>query len=147
MVCGHHLQNLSFVGSVMLIAYYFHLLSIPLQQKHVKLIVGQCWVLLGQFHCTEVWLAWSNIELFGYSFFLLNSVPFLFDFLSSYCYLLPAVSNHRKVIQKNIILNTNTAKWLYSILRQIKMCTNKCEYSDENNKMKWTGKYQKIIET
>uniref|UniRef100_A0A4W5JRD4 SET binding factor 2 n=2 Tax=Hucho hucho TaxID=62062 RepID=A0A4W5JRD4_9TELE len=38
-VCGHHLQNHSFIGGVLLIAYNFHLLSIPFAQQHVKFIV------------------------------------------------------------------------------------------------------------
>ena len=40
MVCGRHLQNHSFIEGVLLIAYNFHLLSIPFAQQHVKCIVS-----------------------------------------------------------------------------------------------------------
>uniref|UniRef100_A0A4W5Q6C6 Geminin coiled-coil domain containing n=1 Tax=Hucho hucho TaxID=62062 RepID=A0A4W5Q6C6_9TELE len=48
-VCGHHLQNHSFIGGVLLIAYNLHLLSIPFAQQHVKFIVNQCCFLSGQY--------------------------------------------------------------------------------------------------
>lgn len=54
MVCGPHLQNHSFIGGVLLIAYNFHLLSIPFAQQHVEFIVNQCCFLSGQFDFTEV---------------------------------------------------------------------------------------------
>ena len=54
MVFGHHLPNHSFIGGVLLIAYNFHLLSIPFAQQHVKFIVNQCCFLSGQFDFTEV---------------------------------------------------------------------------------------------
>ena len=68
-VCGCHLQNYSFIGSVLLIAYNFHLLSIPFAQQHVKCIVNQCCFLSGRFDFTEVWLTWSNIVLFKCSLY------------------------------------------------------------------------------
>ena len=68
-VCGPHLQNHSFIGGVLLIAYNFHLLSIPFAQQHVKFIVNQCCFLCGQFDFTEVWLTWSYIVLFKCSLY------------------------------------------------------------------------------
>ena len=68
-VCGHHLQNHSFIGGVLLIAYHFHLLSIPVAQQHVELIVNQCCFLSGQLDFTEVWLTWSYIVLFKCSLY------------------------------------------------------------------------------
>ena len=52
MVCGHHLQNHSFIGGVLLIAYNFHPLSIPFAQQHVKCIV----VSVGISHVLLVWV-------------------------------------------------------------------------------------------
>ena len=68
-VCGPHLQNHSFIEGVLLIAYNFHLLSIPFPQQHVKFIVNQCCFLSGQFDFTEVWLTWSYIVLFKCSLY------------------------------------------------------------------------------
>lgn len=57
-VCGHHLQNHSFIGGVLLNTYYiyihFHLLSIPFAQQHVKLIISQCCFPSGQFDFTAI---------------------------------------------------------------------------------------------
>ena len=53
MVGAPHLQNHSFIGGVLLIAYNFHL-SISFAQQHVKFVVNQCCFLSGQFDFTEV---------------------------------------------------------------------------------------------
>ena len=79
-VCGPHLQNHSFIGGVLLIAYNFHLLSIPFAQQHVKFIVNQCCFLSGQFDFTEVWLTWSYIVLFKCSLYFFEQYIILRGF-------------------------------------------------------------------
>lgn len=138
-VCGHHLQNHSFIGGVLLIAYNFHLLSIPFAQQHVKCIVNQCCFLSGQFDFTEVWLTWSYIVLFKCSLYFFEQCIWLwyqivFELWIYLLWILIAPFPHRLVLVSDRLKQGDTetviqmTPWWITVL----LCAPACSICMQN---------------